>query len=1037
MKIPGYTIMRELGSGGMATVYLARQDRLSREVALKVMRPLATAGGDFTTRFVKEGQIIAQLQHPQIVTIYDFDSADGYHYFSMEYLPGGTLGDEIRKGLPVQRAIAITRKIAEALAVAHARGVVHRDVKPQNILFRADGTPVLTDFGIARAVANDPESMQLTSYGMVIGSPRYMSPEQSRGLPLDARSDLYSLGVVFYEMLTNHLPYEADDVVSLAMKHCSDPIPRLTGSLSVYQGILDRLIAKTPEDRFANAGQLIRTLEALDTATLPAGGEDATRLITRPRPVPPDETRAPAPRPVRLIPLVLVVCVVAAGTGAYLLLRGPAPTADGSLADRLPPAQTERSPTAVRYEGLALDHFQKGQYAQSLEVARLGLSLTPDDARLESLKRLILARMDAERQREQARTLLRENQLEEGLSVVASALREIPGDTDLLAMQTQLRERLAARTAREAATLLEGARADLAQGRLDQAADTIARVRRLAPRQAGLQEAESALQAAQSARKALEDVLRQATDLLAAGSAQASLDLVERALAQAPTHPRLLDLQATARQQLQQQRQQELAALLERARSQKDQGALAEALATVDAGLARAPDHQGLRDLRGEILAAQTQVRAHQADALLARAKAAAARQEPDEALALVGQGLALAPDHQGLLALRERVESARERAARIAQQLADCDQRFPTAAQGTSAPAADCYAAILRTDATNQQARERLRAISDGLAGQVQALLAEHRLERAAAALDELRAVAPEDKRRETLASDLERRRSLSPALIAIPGGCYQMGSPTDETGREDDEHQHQVCVGAFRLAPVEVSVAAFRTFVKSSGYHTDAERGGGGMQGCWALDQSDQTNPWRYQAWADWRKPNKRQANRDQDPVSCVSWNDALAYLTWLNQQTGAHYRLPTEAEWEYAARAGSAGARYWGDGVDDQACRYANTADGGHGWSDGFPCDDGQEWVAPVGSYQANAWGLKDMLGNLWEWTCSEYDATYDGKESVCAPGGADGPRILRGGAWNSAPGATRSAYRNRNFPESRYSFVGFRVAADGAD
>lgn len=202
----------------MATVYLAIQESLDRQVALKVMQSNLLRDENFTERFLKEGRIIAQFQHPQIITIYDFGSHDSHYYFSMEFLPEGTLAQQIERGLSLERALDIIKLIAGALAYAHRRGVIHRDIKPQNILFRQDGTPVLSDFGIAKMVDTDT---QLTAPGLAIGSPVYMSPEQITGQKLDSRSDLYSLGIVFYEMLARRPPYRADDVISIALMHCT------------------------------------------------------------------------------------------------------------------------------------------------------------------------------------------------------------------------------------------------------------------------------------------------------------------------------------------------------------------------------------------------------------------------------------------------------------------------------------------------------------------------------------------------------------------------------------------------------------------------------------------------------------------------------------------------------------------------------------------------------------------------------------------------------------------------------------------------
>nr|WP_274600191.1 SUMF1/EgtB/PvdO family nonheme iron enzyme [Thiocystis violacea] len=271
---------------------------------------------------------------------------------------------------------------------------------------------------------------------------------------------------------------------------------------------------------------------------------------------------------------------------------------------------------------------------------------------------------------------------------------------------------------------------------------------------------------------------------------------------------------------------------------------------------------------------------------------------------------------------------------------------------------------------------------------------------------------------------------------MVDIRGGCFEMGSPESEEGRELDERQHRACVEDFQLGRFEVTVKAFATFVKATGYRTDAERGAGNMNGCEALDRNDKPSTWGTKPWASWRKPNKYQATGDADPVSCVSWNDAMKYLAWLNKKTSRHFRLPSEAEWEFAARAGSTSARFWGDASEgNDACLYSNSADKKAGWAFGFACGDGQEWVAPVGSLRPNPWGLFDLLGNVWEWTCSEYDAGYRGNELLCAPATLDGPRVMRGGAWNSGPALVRCAYRNRNFPESRFSFVGFRLAHDG--
>ena len=269
----------------------------------------------------------------------------------------------------------------------------------------------------------------------------------------------------------------------------------------------------------------------------------------------------------------------------------------------------------------------------------------------------------------------------------------------------------------------------------------------------------------------------------------------------------------------------------------------------------------------------------------------------------------------------------------------------------------------------------------------------------------------------------------SEGPEMVFLLGGRFQMGSPGGEDGREDDERQHTVTVGDVLIARTEVTVGQFRRFVQSSGYRTDAERSATGMKGCWAWDVSD--GNWGWRTGRNWRNPGFTQ--RDDSPAHCVSWNDARAYIEWLSAQTGEEYRLPTEAEWEYAARAGTETSLFWGDwGL---TCAYANVADLSverqYGHSALHSCEDGYAWTAPAGSYRPNPWGLSDMLGNVWEWTCSTYDEAYGGAENRCD---ADAKyRVLRGGAWSiTFPSWPRVADRHMNSPAYQGDETGFRPA-----
>ena len=261
MEIPGYKIDREIGKGGMATVYLAIQESLDRSVVLKILDKVqSSAVEDMIQRFLDEGRIVASLHHPNIVTIYDIGLAGEDLYISMEYVKGGDLKQRMQKHISPKMALDVVAKIGSALASAHSHNVIHRDVKPANILFRDENTPLLTDFGIAKQTDQEKD---LTSTGIFLGSPNYVSPEQADGKHVDGRSDIYSLGCIFYEMLTGYKPYHSDSVIDIVIQHKTSPVPTLPDSLSKYQPLLNKMMAKKLEERFASAEEMISSIEQL------------------------------------------------------------------------------------------------------------------------------------------------------------------------------------------------------------------------------------------------------------------------------------------------------------------------------------------------------------------------------------------------------------------------------------------------------------------------------------------------------------------------------------------------------------------------------------------------------------------------------------------------------------------------------------------------------------------------------------------------------------------------------------------------------
>lgn len=257
IEVPGYRIERILGKGGMATVYLATQMSLGRPVALKVLHDPDTP--QFFERFFNEGRCIARLSHSNLISIYDIGQGDGFYYIAMEYLPGGDLKSRIAQGIKPAQALKILHRLAGCLAYVHGEGVVHRDIKPSNILFGNDGSPILTDFGIAKLIQADND---LTVTGTVMGSPHYLSPELAQGVRrVDGRSDIYSLGIIFYEMLTGRKPYTADSFAATLMAHIQKPLPQLPEKFANLQPLLNKMLAKKPEERFQSGAELVLSLQ--------------------------------------------------------------------------------------------------------------------------------------------------------------------------------------------------------------------------------------------------------------------------------------------------------------------------------------------------------------------------------------------------------------------------------------------------------------------------------------------------------------------------------------------------------------------------------------------------------------------------------------------------------------------------------------------------------------------------------------------------------------------------------------------------------
>jgi tRNA A-37 threonylcarbamoyl transferase component Bud32 len=396
-----YGLEEVVGHGGMSTVYKAHDTLLERNVALKILHQQYNEDEDFVERFKREARSVAQLQHPNIVTVIDRGEEDGRQYIVFEYIDGENLKElVVRKGrLDVREALEIALEIARGLGFAHDHGLVHRDVKPQNVLLNGDGGAKVTDFGIARSLDVD---RGVTQTGTVLGTSNYIAPEQASGQPVDAHTDVYSLGVVLYEMLTGELPFPGEHFVAVAMKHIQEPSPSVLDvrgdvPLRVAE-MIDRALEKDPEQRFPTMDAFAAEIEA-NLAELDRGEDGAVTMVVPAAQRLKQHTRRR--KPVSRVPLLiglLGVLAIAAVVVGLLTLRGgrepvpvgaPVPIAGVGAYDPYGDG-TEHDAEAVNAtDGKISTYWTTEEYNSGLEgVRKAGVGMVLDASGVVQLSRI-------------------------------------------------------------------------------------------------------------------------------------------------------------------------------------------------------------------------------------------------------------------------------------------------------------------------------------------------------------------------------------------------------------------------------------------------------------------------------------------------------------------------------------------------------------------------------------------------------------------------------------------------------------------------
>jgi serine/threonine-protein kinase PpkA len=261
LRLKGYRLTRKIGSGGMTEVYLAVREDDGLPVVLKVLDAVGKSTSEHLSRFIQEYTILSKIDDPHVIRIYDQGFTDDHAYIAMEFFERGDLRSELNTGMSRERVLQVIEQVTRALDAVHSRGIIHRDLKPENIMLRPDGSVALADFGVAKSLQAENLVLTQTRHGDVVGTPYYLSPEQVSGHGVTPATDMYSLGVMFYEMLTGERPFRADSLDLLLARHLNAPTPRLPAQYEEFQPMLEKLMAKNPADRYQSAQALLDDLQ--------------------------------------------------------------------------------------------------------------------------------------------------------------------------------------------------------------------------------------------------------------------------------------------------------------------------------------------------------------------------------------------------------------------------------------------------------------------------------------------------------------------------------------------------------------------------------------------------------------------------------------------------------------------------------------------------------------------------------------------------------------------------------------------------------
>ncbi|HEY3324146.1 MAG TPA: SUMF1/EgtB/PvdO family nonheme iron enzyme [Planctomycetota bacterium] len=1052
-KIGNFELLERIGQGGMGAVFKARQISMDRIVALKILPPQLARQPGFIERFTREARACARLSHPNIVGGIDVGEAGGVYYFAMEFVEGSSAKHLIRPGgAPEEQVLKIGKAIADALAHAHNHGILHRDIKPDNILIDKDGTPKLCDLGLARLESQNENEKSLTQDGTALGTPDYISPEQARGQrDLDVKTDLYSLGATLYHLLTGKPMFEGATTAVIMTKHLTSksqsPYDVGVQASKGMVTILAKLLAKDRTDRYESAEKLSEDLErvaqgqppqyaALPLAKWPFAGNPLalpTRKVTAAH----DATRssqrstAPASTEVKsasagrwLLPVGAVcVCIV-----VLMLVLGrkeqrPEATAENDLKAASAPAPVQQPVPPPKKPAVATDEakrrFEAAEDFAKKNPANVAAAIAEYEKARASARGTEFERKAADaieklnKGREQAAAGAALKLATEANALAAqdkydSAIalwEKVPAEqADLLGRRVaKAAVELRAQAEAKLKTFTETAEKCLNEKRWEdgkKALDAAVKVEyeEQAPRIRSLRDKLAAAEQAEAENKrnanlaGAEAAFAGYLDAFVPATLKGDHKAARKIAAEAKTDAALKDLASKV---------QELTAVCD-ALDKADSAALAVLRALEGKENSFETTNKGTK--KGLVVAATSDeiTIAVKMGGGEAREKVKFAELTPAERKRLCGDFKPASPaEHlaRGIRALgtgdvqdaSAELSAAKERSLTAPFQ-AKLNEKQMGAREGAAKSA---WEALLHAAGTGKLSEQKAKEISDKLSAFEQEHGATTFAASIAADLAALkdRLAASGGK---TLSLDLAPNVKLE--MVLIPAGKFTMGSPAAEAKRTESETLHPVTLTRpFYMGKYPITQLQYEVVMAKNPSTTKA-------------------------------------AN---NPVDMVSWNDAEDFCAKLSKKFGKTVRLPTEAEWEYACRAGSTTAYYFGD---------SETALGDYGWfKDNSEEKPGEKkgfivkMTHPVGLKKPNAWGLYDMHGNVCQW-CQDWFEKYTEDAAIDPQGPARGERrMLRGGSVNLVAGDCRSAFRIGYPPERVGGHVGgfgFRVVVEAA-